>query len=131
MILSKINTDGIILFLLISLVIITLVILYKLLLRYLSKGRVKNEDFCTLYSLEESKPTGITEFYFVVKNERPILIKFQILDSKWNLIETLKEQEYSKGGHIIRYNMDDLSAGTYYYGIKTESQETFKKFNID
>ena len=131
MILPKINTDGIILFLLISLVIITLVILYKLLLRYLSKGRVKNEDFCTLYSLEESKPTGITEFYFVVKNERPILIKFQILDSKWNLIETLKEQEYSKGGHIIRYNLDDLSAGTYYYGIKTESQETFKKFNID
>lgn len=131
MILSKINTDAIILFLLISLVIIILVILYKLLLRYLSKGRVKNEDFCTLYSLEETKPTGITEFYFVIQNETPIFIKFQILDSKWNLVETLREEEYSKGGHIIRYNMDDLSAGTYYYGIKTENQETFKKFNID
>ena len=131
MMIDKINTDAITLFLLVSLVIIILVILYKVLLRYLSKDRIKNEDFCTLYSLEDNTPSGLTEFYFVVQSDTPVFIKFQILDSKWNIMETLKEDEYSKGGHIIRYNMDDLTTGVYYYGIKTATQETFKKFNIE
>jgi len=122
------NIDAIILFLIISLSILLLVILYKLLLKYLSKDRVRNEDFCVLYSLEEKFPSGMTEFYFTVQKEKKEFVKFQILDSNWNEITTVKEGEFSHGGHIIRYDIDQLPSGEFYFGIKTKSQETFKKF---
>ena len=121
------NTDAVILFLIVSLIILLLIVLYRLLLRYLSKDMVRTEDFCVLYPLENS-PTGITEFYFTVPNEQPVFVKFQILDSNWNEIATIKEEEFSKGGHIIRYDIDQLPPGIFYFGIKTKSQETFKKF---
>lgn len=119
----------VIIFLLVTLLIIVLIILYKYLLNYFSKDRLKTEDYCVLYSLDSKSPKGEVEFYFTVPDDE-IHVSFQILNENWELHKELKSEMISKGGTIINYNIDELDKGLYYYGIVTSKQETFKKVYI-
>ncbi len=119
----------VIIFLLVTLLIIVLIILYKYLLNYFSKDRLKTEDYCVLHSLESNSPKGEVEFYFTVPDDE-IHVSFQILNENWELHKELKSEMISKGGTIINFNIDELDKGLYYYGIVTSKQETFKKVYI-
>ncbi len=120
----------VIIFLLVTLLIVVLIFLYKYLLNYFSKGRLKTEEYCVLYSLESKSPKGEVEFYFTVPDDQ-IHVSFQILNEKWELHKELKAEVISKGGTIINFNLDELDKGLYYYGIVTPKQETFKKVYIN
>ena len=120
----------VIIFLLVTLLIIVLIILYKYLLNYFSKDRLKTEEYCVLYSLDSNFPKGEVEFYFTVPDDQ-IHVSFQILNEKWELHKELKSEVISKGGTIINFNLDELDKGLYYYGIVTPKQETFKKVYIN
>ena len=120
----------VIIFLLVTLLIIVLIILYKYLLNYFSKDRLKTEEYCVLYSLESNSSKGEVEFYFTVPDDQ-IHVSFQILNEKWELHKELKSEVISKGGTIINFNLDELDKGLYYYGIVTSKQETFKKVYIN
>ncbi len=114
--------------LIVSLIILTLIIAYKLLLKRLSKGRVDANEYCVLYSTETFAVKGEVEFYF--QCPRPLEVDFKI----WGLNEKelfLVSKQYDKGGHIIRYDTSKLENGVYTFGIETESQKTVKKFKID
>jgi hypothetical protein len=120
----------VIIFLLVTLLIIVLIILYKYLLNYFSKDRLKTEEYCVLYSLDSNFPKGEVEFYFTVPDDQ-IHVSFQILNEKWELHKELKSEVISKGGTIINFNLDELDKGLYYYGIVTPKQETFKKVYVN
>ncbi|MEN9302437.1 MAG: hypothetical protein RL264_866 [Bacteroidota bacterium] len=114
-------------FLLISISILALVILYRLLLRRFSRGRVRQEDYCVLYSLETNPVNGEIEFYFTTPISKKVA--FYIWKEK-EIVQCLRNEEFTKGGHIIRFDSTTLENGEYFFGIVTEAQQTIKRFKI-
>lgn len=105
-----------------------MIIFYRKLLQYLSRNRVKTEDYINLYDLELSSISGDIEFYFTLPKSK--FVQFEILDSNWQKIYELAAKEFKPGGHIIRFDSSKSSPGIYYYGVRTEGQVLHKKFVI-
>ncbi len=114
-------------FLFISLFIIVAIILYRLLLRKLSKGKIDMDSFCTLYSLEKNPVSGEVEFYFVSPDM--IKVEFSIWKENEKVFE-LKNDYFKKGGHIVRFESTSIPDGEYFFGIVTSNQRTVKRFKI-
>lgn len=114
-------------FMFITLGILVVIILYRFLLKRLSRGRVRQEEYCVLYSLETNPASGEIEFYFVTPAARVITFSIWKLDEK---VRELASKEFSKGGHIIRFNSNELENGEYFFGIETSNQKTIKRFEI-
>lgn len=114
-------------FLVITLFIVIGIILYRLLLRRLSKGKVDMDSFCTLYSLEKNPVSGEVEFYFVSPDM--IKVEFSIWRENEKILE-LKNDYFKKGGHIIRFDSSKLPDGEYFFGLVTSNQRTIKRFKI-
>ncbi|MBM3186827.1 MAG: hypothetical protein FJZ67_11065 [Bacteroidetes bacterium] len=114
-------------FLVITLFIVIGIILYRLLLRRLSKGKVDMESFCTLYSLEKNPVSGEVEFYFVSPDM--IKVEFSIWKENDKVVE-LKNDYFKKGGHIVRFDSTTLPDGEYFFGLVTSKQRTIKRFKI-
>ena len=114
-------------FLFITLCIVIAIILYRLLLRRLSKGKVDMDSFCTLYSLEKNPVSGEVEFYFVSPDM--IKVEFSIWKDNEKVME-LRNDYFIKGGHIVRFESTSLSDGEYFFGLVTSKQRTVKRFKI-
>ena len=114
--------------LLVSLLFLIGIILYRLLLRKLSKGRIKNENYCTLYSLDKNPASGEIAFYFVSPFKIPI--EFSIWEGDIKVLE-LRNEEFSEGGHIIHFDTKNLKNGNYLFGLITSEQKTVKRFRIE
>ena len=114
-------------FLVITLFIVIGIILYRLLLRRLSKGKVDMDAFCTLYSLEKNPVSGEVEFYFVSPDM--IKVEFSIWKENDRIVE-LKNDYFKKGGHIVRFDSTTLPNGDYFFGLVTSKQRTIKRFKI-
>lgn len=115
-------------FLAVSLIILIGIISYRKLLQYLSRNRIRTEEYINLYDLELSDISGQIEFYFTLPT--PKYVQFEILDSNWQKIQELAAKEFEPGGHIIRFDTSTVSPGVFYYGIRTEGQVLHKKFII-
>ena len=113
--------------LVVSLVVFSIIIAYKLLLKWLSKGRIDSEKYCVLYSTESFQVNGEVEFYFQCPKAMHVDFKIWTLEEKETIIAS---RDFDLGGHIIRYDTNSLSNGIYLFGIETESQKTVKKFEI-
>lgn len=103
-------------------------IAYKELLRRLGKGMPVKEDYAVLYGLEQKTVSGEIEFYFTT--EHPRQMAFVLLDQQLKQLEVLSEGEFETGGHIIRYNTDQLANGIYFYCIQSDNQKTMKRMIV-
>ena len=103
-------------------------ILYRLLLKRLSRGAIVQSDFCVLYPLEQDPAKGELEFYFTTEAQRDV--KLTILDQDLNDIATVMEKMATKGGNIVRFDSTTLSNGEYFFCLKTENQKTMKKMRV-
>jgi hypothetical protein len=110
-----------------TLMVLLVIIGYRLLLNRLSRNRVRQEEYCVLYSLEHQPSSGEVEFYFIAPHEQEV--EFVILKGK-ECIKTIGTGSYSKGGHIIRFDTNEIPNGDYFYGIKTNMQETLKRMRV-
>lgn len=110
-----------------SLIVLVAIVLYRLLLKRLSRGRIDNATFCTLYSLEKNPASGEIEFYFVVPDM--MKVEFSIWKENEKIVE-LRNDHFKKGGHIVRYDSTHLDNGEYFFGIVTSNQRTIKRFNV-
>jgi hypothetical protein len=115
-------------FLRITLVILVLIILYRRLLGYLSRKHVKQEDFCTLFDVEDQPVTGQIPFYFTTKKPREISLTIETLQGE--LLHTVVEENFEPGGHLCRFDSLKMETGIYFYVLKTENQESRKKIQI-
>jgi hypothetical protein len=104
-------------FLKITLAILGVIILYRLLLRYLSRKHVKKELYCTLFEVEDQPVSGEIPFYFTTQQARNVEL----------FIETVTQETYEIGGHLLRFDSTSLENGTYFYVLMTENQEIRKK----
>jgi len=115
-------------FLFISLLVVLVIILYRLLLKKLSAGKMNLDSFCTLYSLEKNSVNDEVEFYFI--SPGTLKVEFSIWRDNEKVLE-LRNDYFSKGGHIIRFDTKTLPNGEYFYGLTTLNQRTIKRFTIN
>jgi len=112
----------------VSLIVLGVVIGYRGILRRMGKGALVKEQYAVLYGLENSNVTGEIEFYFTL--EQPKHMIFCLLDSSMNELQVIAEKEYESGGHIIRFNTEDLPNGVYFYCLRSDNQKTMKRMTI-
>lgn len=123
-----ITLQTVVIYMFVSIVMIIGLLVYRNLLRKIKKEGVDLVDYCVLYSFEKDIQTGELEFYFT--NEKKKTVLFQILSESHEVLHTLTENEFSPGGHILRFDSKLLMDGVYYYQLKTNNQETKKRMII-
>lgn len=112
----------------VSLAVIVLIIAYKKLLAYMSKGEIPNEKYCVLTSLENDPVSGEIEFYFTTDEEK--LVHLELLNPDLSLNREISTKTHKIGGHIIRFDSTSTPNGSYFYQLRTDNQQTKKKMNI-
>ena len=110
-----------------SFIILFIIILYRLLIKRLSRGRYVQEHFCVLYPLDINPSSGEIPFYFTTELVKSIRLT---IENEEETILELANQEFAVGGHIIRFDSTTLPNGLYFYCLRTDKQETKKKFRI-
>lgn len=101
---------------------------YKSLLKRFAKGSLKKEDYALLYDLENKAHSGEIEFYFTI--EQPKAVSLLILNEQMQDVTLVVEKEYTTGGHIVRFDTNQLPNGVYFYCLKTSNQKTMKKLFV-
>ncbi len=119
--------DKIIEFLVATLLILLVIIAYRFLLRYLSRGRVNQALFCELYTLDHEPASGEVSFYFVCPETTFVTFAIWKGDA---IIKQLTSQEYEIGGHLLKFQTSEIENGMYYFGIETTKQKTQKRFTV-
>lgn len=114
--------------LIVTLAVLILVIAYRKLLRYLGKGAPVKENYAVLFGLEQPQVTGEVEFYFTL--EQPRAIVFCILDSAMNEMKVVADQDFTSGGHILRFDTRTLENGVYFYCLRSDNQKTMKRMVV-
>ena len=108
--------------------VMMLYIAYKLVIKRFSRGSLKKEDYALLFDLETKAQSGGIEFYFTIEQTRRVV--FSILDAKMERIKVLRDEEFPSGGHIIRFDSNELANGVYFYCLETDNQKTMKKMVV-
>jgi hypothetical protein len=110
-----------------SFIILFIIILYRLLIKRLSRGRYVQEHFCVLYPLDINPSSGEIPLYFTTELVKSICLT---IENEEGTIQELVNEEFGVGGHIVRFDSTTLPNGLYFYCLKTDIQETKKKFRI-
>lgn len=105
-----------------------LVVAYRTLLKRLQKGKVDQKKYALLFDLENNRVSGEVEFYFTVEEDKPV--RFVILDSNMQEIKEVVSKNFDKGGHIVRFDVNTLTPGVYFYSIVTDNQRSMKKIFV-
>lgn len=105
-----------------------LYITYKLIIKRFSRGTLKKEDYALLFDLESKAQSGEVEFYFTIEQDRRVV--FSILDAKMERVKVIRDQGFTSGGHIIRFDSTELESGVYFYCLETDNQKTMKKMQV-
>lgn len=121
------NQDLLIDFLGITLGILMLVILYQVLIRFLSRKVIKPQDYCVLYDVEFATASGEVSFYFTTSIHREVHLF--LTNSVGQTIDII-HQQVDEGGHIYRFDSTSIPNGAYLYVLKTENQEISKRIEI-
>ena len=128
MILASFITSKLLTLLTISLVVLIGVIIYKRLLIKFKQNTISKDDYCVLFGLENQPSKGEIEIYFTSDKKKNV--KISILNEDMSLHTDIKEFECTPGGNIVRFNTLNVENGNYFYQLKTDNQETIKKFTI-
>lgn len=121
------NQDLLIDFLGITLGILILIILYRVLIRFLSRKVLKPQDYCVLYDVEFFVSSGEISFYFTTAIQREVRL---FLTNSAGDQFAIVDQLFDAGGHICRFDSTSLPNGEYLYVLKTANQEISKRIEI-
>lgn len=122
------NQELLIDFLGITLGILVLIILYRFLIRFLSRKVLRPQDYCTLYDVEYSNAKGEIAFYFTTSIPREVhLFLKNDAGESYNIVQ----QSFDEGGHICRFDSQRIPNGSYLYVLKTDNQEISKRIDIN
>ena len=114
--------------LLVTLSLLICYIAYKKLLQYLGKGTLQANDYCVLYPVEQNPAKEILEIYFTTN--QPKSVSIQLLNQDLSLHTQIENKNFGLGGHIIRYDINAIPDGNYFYALVTDNQKTVKKITI-
>ncbi len=112
----------------VTLGLLILFIIYRKILAYVSRGEPIQKDYAKLYPVEQNPASGEVTIYFTCEIEKDITI--DLLDSNMNLIKELFAKKCKEGGHIVRFDSENVIDGEYFYCLKSDNQKTMKKITI-
>lgn len=112
----------------VTLSLLLIYIAYRKLLVHMGKGEPVKEDYCVLYSQEDQEVSGEIEVYFTTETPKEVTI--ELLDADLKLLQTIRSEKFSSGGHIVRFDSSHLSDGIYFYSLRTDNQKTMKKMLV-
>lgn len=112
--------------LLISLIIMLVYILYKRMLKVLSKDHVKSKYPEIGNSLVIKDNTATIE----VRTGMPSYLIVEVFDATGNKKLDVAEGDYNKGEHIFTFKLDTLPNGKYYYKVTSPNQESSQYFDV-
>jgi hypothetical protein len=115
-------------FLSITLVILLAIIVYRFLIRFLSRKHINTEKYCTLFDVEDQPVRGVIPFYFSTKIARNV--EFVLESAEGCRVANIANQAFEAGGHLLKFDSSALKDGTYFYLLRTENQEIRKKLVI-
>lgn len=121
------NQEFLIDFLGITLGILVLIILYRFLLKFLSRKVLKTQNYCTLYDVEHSIAKGEVVFYFTTSINREVHL---FLKNTSGDVHIITQKYFDIGGHICRFDSNTIPNGQYLYVLKTDNQEISKRIEI-
>lgn len=110
------------------LLLIVFFIGYRLLLAYLKRGTIDQQDFVELASTPDDKVQG--EIQFFIKAHQPKEVRFRIYGKTTDVEKILLDEKLSAGGHVINFDTRGVENGFYFYEIKTDNQKTAKLLEV-
>ncbi len=112
--------------LLISLIIMLVYILYKRMLKVLSKDNIKSKypEIGNSLTIENTKAT------ILVKTRMPAYLIFEVFDAKGNKKLHIAEGDYEIGDHQVTFDLSSLEKGKYYYKVTSPNQESSQYFEV-
>lgn len=108
--------------------VMMLYVAYKAVIKRFSKGTLKKEDYALLFDLENKVQNSVVEFYFTIEQTKKVV--FSILNEKMEAVKVVLDKEFPSGGHIVRFDVKELSNGVYFYCLETDNQKTMKKMVV-
>lgn len=103
-------------------------LLYRSMIKRFSRGHIDQKKYAKLFELETTVVSGELEFYFTIEDSRQV--KFSLLNKAMEVVQVLKDEVVSSGGHIVRFDTSALDNGIYFYCLETENQKTMKRLSI-
>lgn len=108
--------------------ITTLIVLYRAFLKYRESRKGPQPKFCELISLEHQPVSAEVDFCFICDDAKTL--EFDICDLKFNSIVSVASGDFKEGQHIIPFDTTTIEDGEYFYRLKTDNQQIFKKIEI-
>lgn len=108
--------------------ITTLILLYKAVAKYLKNRAEPKPSFCELVSIERQPVSGMIEFCFTCEELKKI--DFDICDLTFETVVMISSDEFSGGQHILKFDTTTINDGEYFYRLRTENQQIFKKIIV-
>lgn len=112
----------------VSITVIVLVILYRLLIKKLNKGNLDPTLFCELETLDEVQSHGVIDFCFRCKQDKKV--DFEIVTLNFDQVYSVASKDFPAGQHILKFDTTLVENGEYFYLLKTDNQQIFKKILI-
>ncbi len=111
-----------------SLGLLVVIVLYRLLLKRLSRGAIDQKNYCELHSLEVNPGKGELPFYFISGEARRV--RLTLLDAKMNFLQEIASLDCKVGGNIVRFDSTKIPDGNYFYCLETDNQKVMKKMSV-
>ncbi|MGM0478920.1 MAG: hypothetical protein ACQERC_06825 [Bacteroidota bacterium] len=112
----------------VTLAIIIFIVLYRLLLRKLKKGRIEKGRYITFHPIDPDPAHGKIQLYF--EAEEAIELQVTIYSIDRATTNEITDQVLKKGGNIVSLDTMQFDDGMYFIEAKTPYQKLSKRIEI-
>ncbi|RFC53727.1 T9SS type A sorting domain-containing protein [Brumimicrobium aurantiacum] len=112
----------------ITLFVLIVLIIYRLVMKRLKKGRIEKELYLILHPIEKDPASGTVPIFMEMNSPKEVEVSIFPIDNSFEKV--LEKKEYKKGGNIIQFDTTQFENGFYFYQAKSENQKTKKRIEI-
>ncbi|HLW30366.1 MAG TPA: T9SS type A sorting domain-containing protein [Brumimicrobium sp.] len=108
--------------------LLILLIIYRMIVRRLKRGRIEKELYLILHPIEKDPASGVVPIF--IEMYTPMEVEISIFSTDLNLNKTIEKKTFDKGGNIIQLDTNQFENGFYFYQAKSNNQKTRKRIEI-
>ncbi len=112
----------------VTLAVIIFIILYRLLLRKLKKGRLEKGRYITFHPIDPDPAHGNIQLFY--EAEEALELKVTIFSVDHATTHEITDQMLKKGGNIVSLDTTQFDDGMYFIEAKTPYQKLSKRIEI-
>ena len=108
--------------------VVVFYVLYKAVLKKLNKDAFPAIEYPKLFEIESAVVNGEIEFYFTLPAS--MNSKLLILNEDLSENTVIVDEMFKTGGHIVRFNVNQLQNGVYFYCLQTDIRKSMKRMKV-